>query len=237
MKMSSSTVAILYLSIILTSCAGNKPTSTPANETNKISTFVAATLTAIPSITPVVEPATAQLPSLTPTTENGWEQHYIDLYGFTINLPHNWQIKEINRRAEPTGEGDPIEGHDCADYQISSYDGLSALFLRPICGFSDGVPGAYPPGTIVINPDSSDRKIGRYFNGAEYVYSKVYIYTYTDLTGDHIDMASYSPPVIVIGEGQDLTFLGSTFQYLRPKEDVTKALEIADKIILSITKP
>ena len=138
-------VFTMPLFYILTSCSGGLPTVIPVD---------------------YIDSATI----LTPVPESEWEQHYIDLYGLTIDLPHKWQIQEINRHPEPTGTGDPITGHDCAEYQISSFDNLTSILLRPSCGFSEGFPGVYLPGTVVINPNSDGNKICRYFSGGGYVY-------------------------------------------------------------------
>ena len=123
-----------------------------------VGTMVAKTLTAIPTIT-LVSSSTV-MPTRFPGID--WLQHSIELYGLTLSLPGDWQIQEINHRPEPTNPYDPITGHDCADYQISSPDNLSVLTLQPTCGFSEGFPGEYPADTIIINPMNAQAGIGSF---------------------------------------------------------------------------
>lgn len=228
MKKSSVLLSIVFLVGILTACSSNFPTPTPASDSNEIATVVAATLSAIPSA--AIMPTSTDTPVV-----DDWVWHNIDLYSLKLNLPQGWVITELNRKPEPTNPGDPITGHDCAEYQINSFDNLSVLFLRPTCGFGEGFPGTYPPGTIVINPNSNNQKIGRYFNGTEYEYSDLILFSYSDLTGDHEETVCLEPPVIIIGDGLDFIAISTTFQYLGPQEQKEKILETVDMIILSIT--
>jgi hypothetical protein len=207
-----------------------------------VGTMVAKTLTAIPTITLV--PSSTLVPTLIPGID--WLQHSIELYGLTLSLPSDWRIQEINRRPAPTNSYDPITGHDCADYQISSPDNLSILTLQPICGFSEGFPGEYPADTIIINPMNGqagigsfkDNTIGRFFNGTEYSYSHCYLLTYEDLTGSHETNVCTSPPVMAYGygEGKDFVWVGINLKYAGPGEQIANAFAIVDKIVLSIAK-
>jgi hypothetical protein len=210
MKKTPIIIFAMPLLCILTSCAGGLPTAVPLD---------------------YVDSATV----LTPIPESDWEQQYIDLYGLTIALPHKWQIQEINRHPEPPN--DPITGHDCAEYQISSFDNLASILLRPSCGSSEGFPNAYYPGTIVINPNSDENKICRYFTEGEYVYSIYGLHRYEDLTGYHQEPTCFSPPAVLIGGEQDFIPISISFEYLGPQEQLEKILETVDRIVLSITKP
>jgi hypothetical protein len=176
-----------------------------------------------------IRPASGSSP-----VDDRWAWQDIELYSLRLNLPPGWSISETNRRPEPTGEFDPVKGHDCAEYLVTSPDGLSILTLRPTCGASEGMPSAMPPDTVIINPDSNDW-IGRYSTAGKYMYTKAEILSYEDLTGMHQENACFYPPAVIIKKGDVFLAIGVDLQYQGNPDQLTQALETADAIVESIT--
>jgi hypothetical protein len=200
------------------------------NQKGFIATIVAQTLTAMQPTVVLNEisptPAFTITPSATP--ENEWVEHTISLYGTKISLPRDWQLQEVNRRPEPT---DPnmyeIVGHDCADYEVNSPDGLTILKITSACGFNEGYWDPLPEGSIIINPDA-ESKIARYpMEGSKYAYFHV-CYDPSFRNGE----AGICSALFGLGDG----VMGITLEYSGPKDKIDGAFEITDQIVLKIAK-
>ena len=227
MKKFSFLISTILLFGLLAACANNEPLTT--TNTDMIATIVAETLSAIPTV-----PLTPT-PTNTPIIDE-WTWHNIDLYSLKLKLPLGWTISEVNRKPEPTGNGNPITGHDCAEYQLTSADNLSVLFLRPACGFAEGFPGSYPSDTVIINREQEKFNVGRYFTDGKFVYSDTYLYTYSDLTGDHQEMVCLSPPTVSFTKKDGVIMASIDFQYLGSDTNINQILTKVDEIILSISE-
>jgi len=190
---------------------------------------------AIKPTSTIISPTQTNTPHPSPT-EIIWKSHIIELYSLSVDIPQNWIVQKINRRPEPNNPGDTIKGHDCAEYQISTFDNLLALSIIPTCGFSEGFPGTYPAGFIVINPNNKDNLLGRFYDGKKYIYSNAFTYSYTDTTGSHQELVTWEPPTIILHGKQDFIAIGVTFQYPGSQEQLEQTLSIIDKIILSIRR-
>jgi hypothetical protein len=229
MKNSSTLISVVFLVSMLTACVNNIPTSTPTSVTGNIATIVPTTLTAIPSAT--IMPT----PTDTPIVDE-WTWHNIDLYALKISLPLGWTISEVNRRPEPTNPGDPITGHDCADYNISNSDGTLKVSLLPTCGFADGAGDSCPNDSVIVGKQNDTSVIIRYFNQdkSAYIYTSAGLATISDTQGTRSEMLCSNPPILSFGEGQNLRFIQTEFQYLRTGGNIDQILATIDEIVLSI---
>ena len=127
--------------IMMSACGNNPSTQTPLDNSSAIATIVAATLSAIPSVTSAPTLAATSMPNqTTPPIADEWIWQIIDLYALRLKLPSGWNISEINRRTESTNNGYPTPEHDCAEYNISDPDGTIQIFLKPECVFFSAVP-------------------------------------------------------------------------------------------------
>ena len=196
--------------VLLTACTGNTLTPSSTNNADAVATIVAGTLSAI-ALTPTQ--TLTPVPTNTPVVDE-WTWYAIDLYSLKLKLPSGWIITEVNRKPEPTEGGSTTTGHDCAEYRLASTDDLSVLWFRPVCGFAEGFPGSYPPDTIIINPQSENDKIGRYFTDGKFVYTDVLVHSYEDLTGKHEETVCISPPTVSITKREGFVAASIDFQYL-----------------------
>jgi hypothetical protein len=229
MRKSSTLISVMFLLCALTACTGNIPTPNPTSEADNIATIVAATLSAIPSAT--IAPTSTDTPVI-----DAWTWHNIDLYSLKLRLPSGWTISEINRRPEPTNPGDPITGHDCADYDISNSDGTIKISLLPTCGFASGVGDSCPSDSAIIDKQSDTSMIIRYFDQGRsaYIYTKAGLATISDTQGTRSEILCSNPPILSFGEGQNLRFIQTEFQFLGTDVDLDQILVTVDEIVLSI---
>ncbi|HZM21863.1 MAG TPA: hypothetical protein VFC02_08970 [Anaerolineales bacterium] len=229
MKKSMRILIAIVLLGLLTACSNSASTQESLSDEDKIATIVAGTLSAIPTVT------LTPMPTDTPVVDE-WIWHNIDLYSLKLKLPTGWTVSEANRKPEPTGMGNPIIGHDCAEYRLASADNLSVLWFRPVCGFAEGFPGSYPPDTIIINPQSENDKIGRYFTDGKFVYAEVLVHSYEDLTGKHEETVCISPPTVRITKKDGSVRASIDLEHLGDQTNIDKILTTADEIILSISE-
>ena len=229
MKKSSALISVMFLLCALTACTGNTSTPNPTSEADNIATIVAATLSAIPSAT--LAPTSTDTPVI-----DEWTWHNIDLYSLKLRLPSGWTISEINRRPEPTNPGGPITGHDCADYTISNSDGTMQVSLWPICGIAGGVSDSCPGDSVIVDKQSDTRMISRYFDQGKsaYIYTRAGLTTISDTQSTRSEILCYNPPVLSFGEGQNLSFIQTEFQFLGTDADLDQILVTIDEIVLSI---
>lgn len=216
-------------------------TPTPAPDINQVVTATFQAMTQEAQQTAEAAPTETLVPVVpSPTNTSNidtWVWHTIDLYSLKVKLPLGWTISEVNRRPEPTGNGGPITGHDCAEYQLTSADNLSVLSLRPTCGFAEAFPGSYPPDTVIINPQSENsRKIGRYFADGKYIYADTNLITYSDLTGDHQETVCITPPYVIIAKKEGFIMASLDFQSLGNETNLNQLLAIVNQITLSISE-
>jgi len=229
MKKTLFTIATL---VLLVACTNNVSTPSPTNNDDIVATIVAGTLSAI-SLTPTQTLMT--IPTNTPVVDE-WTWHNIDLYSLKLKLPPGWTINEVNRKPEPTEVGSAITGHDCAEYQITSADNFSVLFLRPVCGFAEGFPDSCPSDSIVISRQQEKFDVGRYFADGKFVYANSYVLSYSDLSGDHEDMVCTFPPVVSFTKSEGFVTAGIDFQYLGNETNIDQILTDVNEIILSISE-
>ncbi len=235
MKKSIITLYVITLLSFLAACVSNNSTQDTSSDEDKVATIVAGTLSSIPSPSPM--PIETLMPTLTNTpVVDEWTWHNIDLYSLKLKLPSGWTISEVNRRPEPAGIENSITGHDCAEYQLISADKLSVLSLRPTCGFAEGLPGSCPSDTVIINRQQEKFDIGRYFTNGKFVYANAYLLTYSDLTGDHQEIACVSPPRVGFTKVDGFTMADIDFQYVGNETNIDQILTEVNEIILSISE-
>lgn len=229
MRKSSVLISVVFLLCVLTACAGNTATPNPTNDADDIATIVAATLSAIPSAT--IAPTSTDTPVI-----DEWTWHNIDLYSLKLKLPSGWTISEINRRPEPTNPGGPITGHDCADYTISNSDGTMQVSLFPICGIAGGVGDTCPGDSVIVDKQSDTDMIIRYFDQGKsvYIYTHAGLATISDTQGTRSEILCSTPPILFYGEGQNLRFIQTEFQFLGTAAELEQSLVTIDEIVLSI---
>ncbi len=95
------------------------------------------------------------------STSSSKTNYTIPLYNLALYLPQNWTITEVNRRPEPTNPGDPVNGHDCAEYTIANPN-QNSLSLKPTCGFDDGGASDQPSGAVTVKMLSKNSSIIRF---------------------------------------------------------------------------
>lgn len=183
--------------------------------------------------TPIENPSNTTI-SITPqpTSLPSTKTEQLDLYGLSIELPTNWTLEEVNRRPEPTGPGDPVKGHGCADYEIKSAENYVTLSLKPICGFADGGADTLPLDAVVVK-DLGDKEIVRIKKGTGYEYGISGEVEFTEKDNSKIMKKMYTR-VLSYGENQDLIFIGTGLIYSGPEQEKDKYLDEADMIVSSL---
>jgi hypothetical protein len=226
---------VLFLLSFVVAC-NFSPSNTVATLTANaglVQTIVAGTLTAFPTKTPI--PTLTPTVTLTPTPNTTWVDHKIELSGALISIPPDWSLEEVNRRPEPNDiYSAPPKGHDCADYELKSSDGLTIVHLSDSCGFIEGYPDDFPPDGVIINPDAEEGRIARFS------YEQIYYYSYVCVFGEGLTSSVYHAGQDVLCGSIPIAF-GDTgmfisFTYMGGLDQVDKVFSIVDRIVLSIQK-
>ena len=174
---------------------------------------------------------TVSSPTSTPTSKV-WKTESLDLYNISLSIPQDWSITEINRRPEPTGPADPIEGHDCADYRITSGNDV-LLTIKPKCGFASGGSNLWPDDTVIVKRLTPPKVIIRYWNEDLNAYSYSTGWDSEGTGGVPEGKLHSSPPIISYGN-ENLTFLSVSLTYSGQPNNKNSNLNIADEIVSSL---
>ena len=185
---------------------------------------------------PKPTPTPVAVATPTPQPSVDWKTHIIDLYNLEITLPSAWTIQEVNRRPEPTGAGEPVTGHDCADYTITSNEGFITLRLLPVCGYSDAGPSSWPADSVIVKELEKNNFIIRFFDPKKSVYKYVHggQALVSDETGTHEE--NYQSGIMSFGKEQSIVIMFVELSYLGPDLEKEKYLQITDEIATSIKK-
>ncbi|MFZ5905298.1 MAG: restriction endonuclease [Chloroflexota bacterium] len=163
-----------------------------------------------------------------------WQDNYVDLYAVVIKIPVDWTISEINRRPEPQTNFDPKQGHDCADYLITNQEETAKLFIRPTCGFGEGIGRPWPLNTVIIDQRDSTFFL-RYFDEERnaYFYSTGGYVTISDSNGTRQEAYLPDPPDMMFGKSHaEIEFRYS----ISASIELSAILQIADEIVLSLNQ-
>jgi len=203
-----------------------------------------------PAPTPNVESLVMALLALTTTVEDvpptvtpdvpRWDEREIELYGFSLELPLEWVIQEINRRPEPSDDlMAPQIGHDCAEYIISNPDGTELLYLNPVCGYTDGSGEDCPVDTVLLETRGETGVIVRYYNSSQsrHIFSEARFATLISSQGESKKMLCFRPAVMVFETEAATIFVNVEYEYLGSDGDIEAALETVDRIVISIEMP
>ncbi len=159
------------------------------------------------------------------------QQYTIDLYNLLVMLPQGWSVQEINRRPEPTGPGDPLNGHDCADYLFFDKQHLIELSLTPICGFGDSGSDNWPSDSFIVHTIKEGEHLIRYqIPNDRYQYGTGF---------NKSESKSQTPGLIVSKSGignldEQSIFANAQITYSGPESQKEKFLKEADSIITSL---
>lgn len=159
----------------------------------------------------------------------------IDLYKLQLSIPSNWTLQEINRRPEPTGPGNPVTGHDCAEYKITSSDNLATLSLKPICGFGDGGGDLWPKDSTIVKQIDSSNYIIRYFDSVKSVFKYVNggDIEVMDANGKRTERMQNN--ILGIGKPNPV-LINAEFKYTGLENKKTQYLSETDNIISSLER-
>ncbi len=229
---------------LLAACAGSGPGTTPARDNGKIATMVEGTLSAIQTARLPSTPAADSLPTAAKIQiPDVWVWHYIELCDFQIQLPPGWVVNESARWREPVGPTYPTPDHDCAEYRVSNPDGTMQLFLIPECVVFEAGPDDCPNDIVLMSRQSEavvhyfdiGDLIGRFYDGSKSAY--IYVEVGFPLLREQISMACYMPANIVLKGETHMNFVRIEFRHPKFETDHDPILELADRIVFTLSKP
>jgi hypothetical protein len=228
-------LSLLLLFLVACSINPSNPAVTLTSNAGLVKTIVAGTLTSYPTRTSFPTSTPTITPVSTPT--DTWVEHKIDLSGAVISTPSDWLLQEVNRRPEINDDtfGPPV-GHDCANYEITSSDGLAVLHLRDSCRFSDPQVADFPPDGVIINPDAGEGRIVRYIYEDVYYYQPVFVFEEGTLAPGSAWRVGedYLYLFCPIAFGDAGTYI--SFTYNGPLDQIDEVFSILDRIVQSIQK-
>lgn len=223
-------VISLVLIVVLGCSFVSSATSTPDPEVESlVETILTETATVVQGITPEVN-----------LEDPHWVEQIIDLYGFLVELPDGWTIQEVNRRPEPSDDPmAPQVGHDCAEYIISNSEGTEKLYLYPVCGYTDGAGEDCPADTVLLATRGETGVIVRYYDSSQsrYIFSEARFATLISSEGESKRMLCFRPAVMVYEKEESTTFVNVEYENLGSDADIEAALEIVDRIVISVEMP
>jgi len=170
-------------------------------------------------------------------TSDNWRSATIPLYHIQLGIPSDWNVFEVNRRPEPHRPMDPIVGHDCADYLITSSDGQTIVDLRPTCGYFESIAETWPTDSVIVQDKGNDSWIIRYWDEKQNatVYSQAGVALWGGPDGLVPTRLRQEPPVVSVPGENNLPLMQIDVHCSNGLSCKEPVLTIVDRIVVSLS--
>ena len=121
-----------------------------------------------------------ETPEINLITHNIESPHFTEITSYTIQAPSYWNLETISEWPEQDGVGNNT-GFTCTGLALKRNDGKGVLFITPVCGWAEEIPGNCPEDTVMVFEDD-ERSLVRHYDEdkGKYIYQTMYFMSTPD---------------------------------------------------------